>query len=905
VSDQTMNSIIDRPVRLETGTTPLTLLSFRHPWRPYQSRVLEAINAHLDDQKLHIVAAPGAGKTSLGLEVVRRLGHNTLILSPTRIIRNQWLERLNDFLPDSGKVIPDWCSTELQSMGVITSVTYQALHSRYKEIDEEKDGRDIDTEDAPSIGQIDQLASSLQANKIGTLVLDEAHHLQAAWWKALTRLTEQLPDLHIISLTATPPYDAVGHSWSRYQVLCGSIDEEISVPELVKAGTLCPHQDFCYMTTLGSETVKLLNAHDNAINDLVMQLENDQDFHNVIMSHPWVQASSIDITELLDDTEFAFGLLSYLKLSNAAIPESLLRPLGSGIEDLPTMNKRWWAVVLQRVLYGSDFDSVGNIEALRQRLKTTLRANQLLKGRQLQFEITGSLRQKLRHSPEKIAACLDIYRLEQMCRGEQLRQVILADFIRDENIDNLNLLPPQLGVWPLYRALILEATGEENQRFAMITGSYAIIHRQQWLNLQHDKLRVSKAPFSNNFLVVEGNSHELTAYVTERLIAGDIRVLVGTRALLGEGWDCPVVNSLVLASYVGAFVSTNQMRGRALRIDNSQPDKIASIWHLVAIHQDSESGLWDYISLYDRFRTFVGLHSNYDRIESGMERLLLPAIDPSTHRLAQKLAVKFNNSKMANQLKQLSQVKERWDRASTSADKYRVIPGIRHKQPPSLRMVHFKNTLLWLMIEAGLAFVAGYSYVMEPFQYIRIDNREFVEQLFMVSFAAGAIWALPKLAKALYGLVKHLPVDGSIRQMANTLKDALCDTGLIKTAEQKLDVAINRFSGQWMISLQGGDFYESSLFADCLNELLGPVENPRYLITRKSNWKTDYHPLPGILATHKDKAECFYRHWQKNVGKGQLIYTRREGGRAILLKARSRSFAGLFVPKHQRVDQWQ
>lgn len=47
----------------------------------------------------------------------------------------------------------------------------------------------------------------------------------------------------LVALTATPPYDSDHLEWSRYQELCGPIDEEISVPELVKAGTLCVHQD--------------------------------------------------------------------------------------------------------------------------------------------------------------------------------------------------------------------------------------------------------------------------------------------------------------------------------------------------------------------------------------------------------------------------------------------------------------------------------------------------------------------------------------------------------------------------------------------------------------------------------------------------------------------------------------
>ena len=51
---------------------PTATMEFRWPWRPYQRRVLAEIERHLGDRKLHIVAAPGSGKTILGLEVFRR-----------------------------------------------------------------------------------------------------------------------------------------------------------------------------------------------------------------------------------------------------------------------------------------------------------------------------------------------------------------------------------------------------------------------------------------------------------------------------------------------------------------------------------------------------------------------------------------------------------------------------------------------------------------------------------------------------------------------------------------------------------------------------------------------------------------------------------------------------------------
>jgi hypothetical protein len=54
---------------------------------------------------------------------------------------------------------------------------------------------------------------------------------------------------------------------------------------------------------------------------------------------------------------------------------------------------------------------------------------------------------------------------------------------------------------------------------------------------------------------------QITALLTEAFQRGHLHILTGTQALLGEGWDAPAINTLVLASYIGSFVTSNQMRG--------------------------------------------------------------------------------------------------------------------------------------------------------------------------------------------------------------------------------------------------------------------------------------------------------------------------------------------------------
>ena len=72
------------------------------------------------------------------------------------------------------------------------------------------------------------------------------------------------------------------------------------------------------------------------------------------------------------------------------------------------------------------------------------------------------------------------------------------------------------------------------------------------------------------------------------------RVLVGTRALLGEGWNCPPLNVLVDMTVATTGVSVQQMRGRSLRLDPADPEKVASNWDVVCVAPDLARGSADY-----------------------------------------------------------------------------------------------------------------------------------------------------------------------------------------------------------------------------------------------------------------------------------------------------------------------
>jgi superfamily II DNA or RNA helicase len=877
-------------------------MQFRWSWRPYQKRVLDALEEHLADQKLHVVAAPGSGKTCLGLEVFRRLGNPGLVLSPTRTIRDQWLGRLADFLPPGSPCPPPWSSASLDNPGFITSITYQALHTRHRQTapEAEEECEDPEEAEAPSATELKHVATRLRALGVRTLILDEAHHLRREWWEALGQLIDQLPGVRVVSLTATPPYDVIGTEWQRYEQLCGPIDEQISVPELVRAGTLSPHQDYVRAVSPFPADSAALSAYDGTVETVRGDLLRGAEFLRIVRQHPWVASPESHVEEILEDPELLTALLIYLRACQEDPPRRLLKLLACRAEDLPAFDRGWCQVLVQRYLREQTWPLAAEAEPHRTALAKHLRAADLLCRRELRLETSPPVRNLLRLTKSKVEACVAIYKLESSFRKDALRQVVLADFIRDDGSN-------QLGACPIFQALLQQMPDADRSGLALLTGRLAILHKdlagalRDALGDRASTLTLEPLADIPHFVHVtlEGGTSTLTDSFTKLLGLGRIRVLVGTRSLLGEGWDAPAINSLVLASFVGSYMLTNQMRGRALRTDPAQPDKTSSIWHIVAIDPSTPTGHVDYEELVRRFHTFVGLAEKRPAIEANLERLDLPAL--SNLSVLERL-----NQESAARLQQSGNLAQRWAAAIEKAENGRVFPCVASPPARSLKRLLFRNTLKYLLYSAvctGLTVATWFT------QTVQVDSFPALLVLGGLAGLLGLAFAGPKLLRAAFLWLRCLPVDGGLRQIGLAVRDALAAAGLLQTYRRRLLVRTADIGqGYFSISLVAGTYRESNLFADAMQEVLGPIENPRYLLTRNSAEgilpRRDYHAVPRALAADKEKAMLFHKHWQRRLGPAELIYTRSDQGRRQLLKARARTFSNAFQPRALRLDRW-
>lgn len=870
------------------------VLKFKGTWRSYQARVLENVGRYLADGKIHIVAAPGSGKTTLGIELIRRMNGNVLILAPSITIREQWVARIKEAFLCDGCKGEDYLSQDLKNPKAITVATYQALHSAMTRFQgTEKDGE----EDAATTVEVDyagfDLVGTMQKADIKILCLDECHHLRSEWWKALEEFKSKFNNIKTISLTATPPYDSTPAMWTRYMNMCGEIDEEITIPELVKEGSLCPHQDYVYFNYPTKAEEQEVHKFTERSQAMMQTLMRDDQLLSYIWMHRGLSGQSSDDL-LLDDPAYLSSILIYLQSRNVPFPSRLQRLLGA--KHLPNMSTEWMECLLQGFLY-DDADSYMCDKTYREMLIDQLKAQGLIEKRKVVMTKSAAIEKLLTNSLGKCNSIRDIVFHEYQTTGDALRLLVLTDYIRKEyekSLGNEESDVNALGVLPFFEMLRREnAKKGGHVRFGVLCGTIVIIPAEAREALEREVADCGKVTFSkvgnlekSDYLKVTavGDAHFLTGAVTNIFAQGAMQVLIGTKSLLGEGWDSPCINSLVLASFVGSFMLSNQMRGRAIRVWREEPDKTSNIWHLVClkpwneVQKNPEDGISeDYTLLERRMEHFLGLHYTEDTIENGMDRLQI--VKPPFN----KMNVDSINKKMLAMSGQRASLKERWDRSLAVYDKMDVV------DEDEVADKFVTSVVFWdairTMILAGIAMLAG---VILAAGIAKATKSPMLSAIGLVLIVCGIAAGMIRFPKAfmLGSPLRRLKVFG------NGIRKALELQNLMEEPHSKV-VTENAGPDIHTVYLSGGSGRDKALFAQCINEFFAAIDNQRYLLVKAKGHRglDGFYAVPECFAKRKEDAQNFAQCMKPYIGNYELVYTRNESGRALLLEGRVRALA--------------
>lgn len=1026
---------------------------FQGVWRPYQQRVLDSLRNYMDNRKIHVVAAPGSGKTTLGLEIMLRLNRPTLVFAPTITIQEQWAQRFSDAFVPNDVAVDDWVSTSLRDIKPLTVTTYQALFmactapKRVKRTNQPACTQELSQENSANASQpesglqqsahpdnfddfftnetdaaeennetvedattvppntiepntatantvepdtltsattsvegeqtlpnqsrqmpvtrntlmgsegkneevtdqnnepltddeteysepesgntsskltisptkIKALVKQLNEAGIRVICLDEAHHLKTEWWKVLTSVIENMgTSVVTVALTATPPYDSTAEEWNRYIELCGPIDEEILVPELVADGTLCPHQDFVYFNwPTDKESAPLLKFRQTA-QEVFKQLNADEAFVQAVSTHKGLYdpLNSADI--FLSDTRYLFSLIVFLHAHNIKVSQEVTKITGSHYR-IPDFTIEWLEILLQGFIF-TDFDSFPNAKDEQQRIKHLLSQTGHIIGNSVELVTTEQLQNQLTTSSAKLDSISHIVRSESDNLGTDLRMLILTDYIRSESlpdIGNPSIHFDTIGVSTIFETVRRAAP---NTQPAILSGSLVVIPNRAIPRLNEMAAEQGKQFSYSSLHNVEFSQvkftsttrHSIVEMVTQLFEEGIVTLVVGTKSLLGEGWDAPCVNSLILASFVGSTVLSNQMRGRAIRSVSGQPDKTANVWHLVCMDPDAKRNdvnarysEWstvqpdmdtdsesirkpksqDFDRLTRRFSHFVGVNYANNTIESGTGRL--SDIKPPYNAYG----IEHINNAMLTRSHSRQQLKAQWKNALASAEKTNnvseTLKADKQALPTGFAFINYR-LVAYLELAAivwGVLPSIFYGFNRIPRSgnigtFITIWCGIALLVGLVILLAASAQYLMAKNPQRLMSRICVALVD-SMKELKLLPLD--CGAPMVNA---KLE---SELPGVYLTMLSQGNLHDKTLYADTVAELLSPVTNPRYVLVQKhGDW--NYLPVPAVFGRRAQDAQVLATHLERVLGKMKLVYTRTPEGRAILLKARAKAF---------------
>ncbi|MBQ4560225.1 MAG: DEAD/DEAH box helicase family protein [Tyzzerella sp.] len=851
-------------------------ICFKGEFRDYQQRVLNNADKYLKDGKINIVAAPGSGKTVLGLELIRRLGEPCIILSPTTAIRQQWGDRFKDLFLGNRDDFSLLFSNDLHNIKLLNSVTYQALYTSIEKIPSDEDD-DINCSDVNIIVIMKEFG-------IKTVCLDEAHHLKNEWQKSLEKFISMLDkDVRIISLTATPPYDSDGSEWSRYINICGEIDEEIFVPELVGQNTLCPHQDYIYFNYPTKPEIDCFRQHKEHALTAVDELGKLEIFSQVYQE----LNSERDYEVLFSNVKKYIALATLLKFYGFEIDKKLIREL-TAKRTLPGFEMQFAETAIQFLL-----DEELICEEQKNEIISVLKKHSLYEKKKVTFELNERLKRTLISSVGKLTSIKDIAKSEIATMGEKLRMLVLTDYIKKENLARIASEEDfnSVNVVSIFETL-RRANSDVN--IGVLSGSLVILPKSIDLSdIKHKKVDIQDTCYCT--VEFSGSTHCGVDYVGKLFEEGKIQILIGTKSLLGEGWDSPCINSLILASFVGSFVLSNQMRGRAIRIDKNEPEKSANIWHLVTvepvymfednvtqqllsfINEDyKELVSYDYDILKRRFDSFMGPNYSTGTIESGIERITV--IDSPYD----KKGIERINEKMLCLSAKREDVKRKWY-GEVKEGNFAVCVETTVSKEARVPVYTFWNCALY------------FTLIFTEISMLRLLWKTVL--LGVVPLTMGMFVLMIGLSILIYNgtkkMVIHSNPANSIKTLGVAIYKTLCECDLIASSA-KVETFTHKQLYSVSLYLRNASIHDQNIFNTAMAEMLSPIKNPRYVLIAKTrpnryNYELSF-ACPSIIGKKKEYVEILSKKLKDTTGNFEPVYTHREEGRKLILKCRKKSY---------------
>lgn len=441
----------------------------------------------------------------------------------------------------------------------------------------------------------------------------------------------------------------------------------------------------------------------------------------------------------------------------------------------------------------------------------------------------------------------------------------------------------------------------------MITGRSFLIDDDLWPRVQQQACAFAKTQgFAWDLqAVAEGrhlrvssasphwNPRTRVAFATHLIEVEVSHCIIGTRSLLGEGWDCVRLNTFVDLTMVSTGVSVNQMRGRTLRLDPERSAKVANNWDVLCLSRTGEAA--DLRRLTVKHSHLYGVTDD-GQIERGLGHIH-GFFDSACHERLLDGADLFRET-MHRRAEDRTGARARWRigqafqdeaiRVLSFAPPHRSQAHTRKAELPSAS----RQTTLVLAPEASRLRRLGWGAV----------GAAFVTSIGLGVVGASQPWLVLASPVPLFGALAALrrwtsalalqPQEAELASLGALVAAALNES----TFDAQAAVVSMRDDGSLRVVFPNLTCTQAEKTAEALAELLSPIGRSRYLLVERL-WETNNRAsrllfggqaasrvftVPRALS-RKSQAETLLRLWrQHRTSAVSLLHTSTEAGQETL-----------------------
>ena len=806
--------------------------------RPHQQGALAAFAAHRDRERFHFVMPPGSGKTLLGSLIGQKVGRPILVLVPNTAIQGQWLALWEAAGAQVG--------SDRDLAADVTVLTYQALAT----FDDEAQG----AASARLHPNARATIARLRARPF-TLILDEAHHLAAVWGQVLVDVLDEASAV-TVALTATPRQALNAAEAAQVEELFGPVLYAVSTPALVRDAVLAPYRELPWFVTPTPGEQEYLTRSAQRWQELLTAVMEPEFGPTGLLPYvdvAWVRHDQVS--------------WSYIEKHHGDLARAVLRMCHNGLCSLPDgarvrdehrvpMQVEDWVAVLsdygRRVLAEPEQPGWERLRAGLRSVGWTLTIRGARKGQ-------SALDRVLSRTAAKAVAAGFLVGQEALIRGDDLRAIVLTDF------ENAQAAPPAdirsvlaATAGSAWEALAGVQAANTELRVVLMTGAAVGGLPQVLASLAAPGLEVEERADGWAQLVGTWGPREWVPHVTAAFQSGDVDVLVGTRGLLGEGWDAPAANVLIDLTAATTSTAVVQVRGRAIRRDPVRPDKVAHIWSVTAVADEHPRGDLDYRRLVAKHRGYLAPDVG-GAVVAGVEHLDARCGPYAPPQPPVRDAI---NASALDTAAHLADTRAAWQVGQPYRDV--VETAVRVRAPRALGVPEVAvRRWAGLPVSASVA-TSGVAAT------VALAGQSPTPTVAIAALGGAGLGWLGSLGWQQWRVRRtqaRMGVDGMLLAFGCTVAESLQPGGA-----DSVDVMPDA-EGQWRLVWHGPD--RQGVFAEAVEQLLSPVDFPRYLVSRRLGARRAvmWHAVPDVFGANKAAAQAFLTQWQRYVSRGQVLYT--------------------------------